>query len=236
MKRTDYLGWAALAAALVTMASAEYDLARVSGFGEYVAAGVPAALDIYTVRALRVRRDVLGAVAAMVAVNAASHLVTAGLLPVSVPLVVSVSAIAPLVLWRVHSLGTGAEGDPVPEQVPPEPITVDAAPEPVTVDVVRDAPPVLGPMFPLAELLAGTGREQALPTDADDAEPAEPEPGTGGTGSSSGEVPPGVAVEHVAIVREWLTDDPELTGTSIGTRLGKSDGYGRRVKRAALAR
>ncbi len=45
----------------------------------------------------------------MIGVNAASHLVTAGLLPVNVPLVVAVSAIAPLVLWRVHRLADEPE-------------------------------------------------------------------------------------------------------------------------------
>lgn len=104
MKTRDPLAWAALAAALAVTASAEYALARACGFGPWVAAGVPAALDIYAVRALRVHRDVLAVVAAMIAVNAASHLVTAQLLPISVPLVVAVSAIAPLVLWRVHAL------------------------------------------------------------------------------------------------------------------------------------
>lgn len=103
MKR-DYLKAGALLFALVATASAEYELARQVGFNQWVAAAVPGALDIYTVRALRAHRDVLAAVGAMIGVNAASHLVTAGLLPVNVPLVVAVSAIAPLVLWRVHRL------------------------------------------------------------------------------------------------------------------------------------
>lgn len=102
--KKDPLAWLALAAALTVTASAEYALARACGFGPWVAAGVPAALDIYAVRALRVHRDVLAVVVAMIAVNAASHLVSAQLLPVSWPLVVAVSAIAPLVLWRVHAL------------------------------------------------------------------------------------------------------------------------------------
>ncbi|MET9050121.1 hypothetical protein ABZW50_03080 [Streptomyces bacillaris] len=106
--KKDPLVWGALAAVLVVLASAEYDLARACGFGKYVAAGVPAALDIYAVRALRAKRDVLIVVAALVAVNAASHLVSAGLLPVDWPLVVAVSAIAPLVLWRVHRLSEPA--------------------------------------------------------------------------------------------------------------------------------
>ncbi|MFJ7590832.1 hypothetical protein ACIQZO_26355 [Streptomyces sp. NPDC097617] len=100
----DYLAWAALAAALVVTASAEYALARAAGLDEWTAAALPAALDIYAVRALRARRDVASAVAAMIATNAAAHLVSAGLLPVAWPLVVGVSAIAPLVLWRVHRL------------------------------------------------------------------------------------------------------------------------------------
>jgi hypothetical protein len=104
---TDYLKWGALAAALVATASAEYELARAVGFNQYVAAAVPAALDLYTVRALRAHKEVLAAVAAMIGVNAASHLVTADLVAVSVPLVVAVAAIAPLVLWRVHSLSAG---------------------------------------------------------------------------------------------------------------------------------
>lgn len=108
MKR-DPLAWAALAAALAVTASAEYALARAAGFGEWTAAALPAALDVYAVRALRARRDVAAAVAAVIATNAAAHLVAAGLLPVDWPLVVAVSAIAPLVLWRVHRLADHAE-------------------------------------------------------------------------------------------------------------------------------
>ncbi|MGW9460061.1 hypothetical protein ACWG5N_29345 [Streptomyces globisporus] len=114
MKR-DYLAWAALAAALVVTASAEYALARAAGFGQWTAAGVPAALDIYAVRAMRAHRDVPAVVGAMILVNAAAHMVEAGLLTVSWYLVVGVSAIAPLVLWRVHRLAE------VPAAAPAEP-------------------------------------------------------------------------------------------------------------------
>lgn len=124
----DYLKWGALAAALVATASAEYELARAVGFNQWVAAAVPAALDLYTVRALRAHREVLAAVAAMIGVNAASHLVTTGLLPVNVWLVVAVAAIAPLVLWRVHSLGDD-QAEPnlldVIQEVPADEVTVN---------------------------------------------------------------------------------------------------------------
>ncbi|MFJ2707830.1 hypothetical protein ACIO3R_32220 [Streptomyces sp. NPDC087428] len=119
--KKDPLLWGALIAVLVVLASAEYDLARACGFGTYVAAGVPGALDIYAVKALRAKRDVTAAVIALILVNAASHLVSSGILPVSWPLVVAVSAIAPLVLWRVHRLSeaptvaeTATVGEPEP--------------------------------------------------------------------------------------------------------------------------
>ncbi|MGW1559081.1 hypothetical protein ACWCQ1_21540 [Streptomyces sp. NPDC002144] len=158
--KNDVLKWAALAAALVATASAEYELARAVGFNEWVAAAVPGALDIYTVRAMRAHKDVLTAVVAMIGVNAASHLVTAGLLPVNVPLVVAVSAIAPLVLWRVHALrvdeGTQSVRTPVEyvepvevERVPVEPEAYPALPEPVP--AVPEAVPVGARLLPVFE-------------------------------------------------------------------------------------
>ncbi|MFJ8191094.1 hypothetical protein ACIQ8D_15175 [Streptomyces sp. NPDC096094] len=131
----DYLKTGALLAALVATASAEYELARAVGFNQWVAAAVPGALDIYTVRAMRAHRDVLAAVAAMIGVNAASHLVTAGLLPVDWPLVVAVAAIAPLVLWRVHRLA-----DVLDEQPVDAPVEYGPVPEP---ERVPEAYPVI---------------------------------------------------------------------------------------------
>lgn len=147
MKR-DPLLWAALAAALVVTASAEYSLARSAGFGTVVAGGVPTALDVYVIRALRARRDVAAVVLAMIAVNAASHLVAAGLLPVSVPLVVAVSAIAPLVLWRVHRLAEHIEQE---VNTPREGLHNIQAPatevytKPHLLDVIQEVPPTPEP-------------------------------------------------------------------------------------------
>ncbi|HEY6020816.1 MAG TPA: hypothetical protein VIY48_13240 [Candidatus Paceibacterota bacterium] len=104
--RGDWLKWVAAGFALAATASAEYELARAIGMDKVIAAAVPGALDAYVVRALRAHREVLTAVLAMVGVNAASHLVTAGVLAVDWRLITAVSAIAPLVLWRVHALGT----------------------------------------------------------------------------------------------------------------------------------
>ncbi len=105
----DYLKWGAVACALVATASAEYALARAIGMNEWVAIAVPGALDAYVLRALRAHREVLTSVLAMVGVNAASHLVSAGVLAMDWRLITAVSAIAPLVLYRVHALGTPGE-------------------------------------------------------------------------------------------------------------------------------
>ncbi|MFE2300824.1 hypothetical protein ACFXAW_21875 [Streptomyces sp. NPDC059445] len=259
MKR-DPLLWAALAAVLTVLASAEYKLAVACGFGTYVAAGVPAALDVYALAALRARRDVLAVVATLIAVNAASHLVEVGLLPVSVALVVAVSAVAPLVLWRVHRLSEGrvstiVDTEPVPvpveaepTELPAEPITVERAPGPADATPIG---PVLGPWTPVAELTGGTtGTTSDLLGDAfrDAAKviggtPAEPTPEpvpptvppqrTGAADITSEDSTNTTFAKRVDTVRRWLQTEPELTGTEIGTRLGVSDGYGRRLLRAA---
>ncbi|MGW0774564.1 hypothetical protein ACWD01_13135 [Streptomyces sp. NPDC002835] len=254
MKR-DYLLWGALGAVLVVLASAEYDLARACGFGTYVAAGVPAALDIYAVRALRAKRDVLIVVLVLIAVNSASHLLAAGVLTVEPWLIVAVSSIAPLVMWRVHQLGekplhqAAPEPEPVPEPAEPLPaaVTVERAPEPA--DAIPPVP-VLGPWTPLAELTgtrAGTEADQVLSRHWDEAlavaEPAPepagprpvppvPDPAADADSEDTGNT---TFDRQVAEARNWLRREPELTGTAIGQRLGKSDAYGRRVRRAALA-
>lgn len=163
MKR-DPLLWAALTAVLVVLASAEYRLAVACGFGQYVSAGVPAALDVYALAALRARRDVLAVVTVLIGVNAASHLVEVGLLPVSVPLVVAVSAVAPLVLWRVHRLSETAATVPTSQGNGTVAPAVSPVPEAYpTVEVHRDTPlavsgipdialPVLGPFASLEQL------------------------------------------------------------------------------------
>ncbi|MEU5133416.1 hypothetical protein [Streptomyces californicus] len=154
--KKDPLVWGALAAVLVVLASAEYDLARACGFGKYVAAGVPAALDIYAIRALRAKRDVLIVVVALVAVNAASHLVSAGLLPVDWPLVVAVSAIAPLVLWRVHRLS-----EPAAELVM---VTTPPPVVPVTRPVPEVVPAGVRPL-PIVSTKVTTPEEPAVPAE-----------------------------------------------------------------------
>lgn len=102
--RKDWIMWGTLGCALVGTAHAEYTLATAAHFNEYVALAVPGALDLYVIRALQQRRDVLVAVLAMVAANVASHLIAGGVLAVGWQVIASVGAVAPLIVWRVHSL------------------------------------------------------------------------------------------------------------------------------------
>lgn len=267
MKR-DVLGMLSLGATFVVTASAEYHLARACGFGVYVAGAVPAALDIYALRALRAGRDMAAVVVSMAAVNALSHLVSAEVLPVSWPLIVAVSCIAPLVMWRVHVLREdvgGAEtpvdegdrstvpavverAEPVAELPEPDPVPVPLEP-PAAPAVIEEEPPTPLVFFPLPELaasLAGTRADQREPEPPAEPEPSDavPEPGAEPAEPEAEpeldfgdvlELPPGVSAEHVVTVKTWLAVEPELTGTEIGTRLGTSDSYGRRVRRAAIS-
>lgn len=102
--RTDWILWGCVGCALVGTAHSEWSLAVSVGAHPWIAAAVPGALDLYVLRALRVHRDVFLAVLAMVAANVSWYLVHSGDLPVDWPLRSAVGALAPLVLWRVHSL------------------------------------------------------------------------------------------------------------------------------------
>ncbi|MCT2547393.1 hypothetical protein [Streptomyces atratus] len=100
----------ALGATIVLTASGEFALAKLSGWPAEVAWALPLAIDVYVVQAFRRHRDVAGALILMVAANAIYHLAAAGLVGVDKKghplwwLIVSVAAIAPWVMWRIHQI------------------------------------------------------------------------------------------------------------------------------------
>lgn len=164
VRRQDWVLGAQLGCALVVTFHAEYTLALAAGVNEYVALAVPGALDLYVIRALQKHRDVLLAVLVMVAANVASHLVSAGIIPVNWAVYSAVGGTVPLLLWRGHALrymtGTGVVSAPVPETGTPVPAAVPAAapavpeavlePVPVQVRAVQPAPaPLWTPGFHL---------------------------------------------------------------------------------------
>lgn len=104
--------------------AAEYDLAVACGFG-MMAWCLPAALDAYVLVAFRERRDIALAVGVLLVMVAASHLLSSGFLEMSAWVVIGVSSVAPLILWRVHGLLWGAPAKPVEtavEDTPPAPL------------------------------------------------------------------------------------------------------------------
>ncbi|WP_327654781.1 hypothetical protein [Streptomyces sp. NBC_00483] len=113
----DALGWAAMAASIAVTAHGEWSLAVASGYAPVVAAGLPIAIDAYAIRAMRAGREIFPPVLLMVATNAAAHLLKGGMLTVAPWLVVLVSAIAPVVLWRVHALHRHEAAAPEPQPV-----------------------------------------------------------------------------------------------------------------------
>lgn len=174
-RKRDHLANAALAMAIVGTASAEYQLARESGWG-VVSFALPGALDVYAVRAMRAHRDVALMAAVMFGVNAMSHLVSAGLLTAAWPVVVAVSALPILVLVRVHAIrettpepGAGIldviqDSAEVPAEPAPEAVVIERVAEVAKGSATTFPALTLGPLTPVAELLA-------RPAPAQDPEP-----------------------------------------------------------------
>ncbi|MGW6243845.1 DUF2637 domain-containing protein [Streptomyces roseolus] len=155
---------------------------------------------------------------------------------------------------QIHQALARTETRPEPLVAKAEPVVVDTVPAPFTEPLAKvPAPPVLGPWVPVAELLGtstgtgpdlhASGRPEALQADEEAAE-EHPEPGpvppvppasSGAEDIESEDTSNTTFNRQVADARKWLAAEPELTGTAIGLRLGKSDTYGRRIRRAALA-
>lgn len=211
------------------------------------------------------RRQVDGWAIALTAVGSVGSIVlnVAGVTgtrdPGSVPLLDYVVAAVPptaallafgALMRQIHQALASVEPQPEPA---PEPITVEAEPVPAAV-VPAPLPqlpalPILGPWKPVAELPAGpTGTDSELhasgrpeapkghpePVDTPPVPPVPPA-GSGAADIDSEDTSNTTFNRQVTDARKWLADEPELTGTAIGLRLGKSDAYGRRIRRAALA-
>lgn len=100
----------AMYAAVGLCASGEYALARLAGFPGLIAALLPIAMDVYVIQSMRRHRDVAAALLLSVLANALDRLAEARLFGVDRHghatwwLIVSVVAIAPFIVWRVHRI------------------------------------------------------------------------------------------------------------------------------------
>ncbi|MGD6749147.1 hypothetical protein [Streptomyces sp. BH105] len=185
-----------LAAGIGFTATAEYELARTIGASVPVAVLLPLALDVYVVAAIRRSRgrDIALALILMGTAQVAAHMLEAGVVAVSVPLVAAVSLLVPLSIWRVHALA------------------------------IHTTPRAEVATLPATE---GVSRPElkAVPV------PAKPSPRTPRSPRAKADT----FESHVRAASVWLEEDPALTGTAVGKRLGTGDSYGRRVLRAARA-
>ncbi|MFF5008028.1 hypothetical protein ACFY3G_35005 [Streptomyces phaeochromogenes] len=130
-----------LAAGIAFTATAEYDLARVLGAGPFIAVMLPVAIDAYVVAALRWFRalDVTLSLALMSAAQVAAHALDADVIAVTFELVVVVSLLVPVALWRTHALARGEETATTPRpSSTPLPVVISAVTRPSPAPFVWD--------------------------------------------------------------------------------------------------
>jgi len=130
-----------LAAGIAFTATSEYDLAHALGSHPFIAVMLPVAIDAYVVAALRWFRacDITLSLALMGAAQVAAHLLDAHVMTVNIPMVVVVSLLVPVAIWRTHALArsehsTGTEAPTeyaAPVEVERVPETYPALPEAV---------------------------------------------------------------------------------------------------------
>ncbi|WP_415648170.1 hypothetical protein [Stackebrandtia soli] len=160
-----------LGAAMILTAHAEHALAVAVGFNPVLAWLFPVMLDLYAVSAFRAhaRRDIGAAIVLMIVCQVLAHLLTAGMVVPAWWLVIPVSAVAPIVLWRGHHLTTitpAPVADPAPTPAAPVASIVELAPVPVPVVAAPQASPPQrpgkAPDARRAELAALITREPAI--------------------------------------------------------------------------
>ncbi|MFI6334110.1 hypothetical protein [Streptomyces sp. NPDC050535] len=125
-----------LAAGIAFTAHAEFDLARSLGADPVIAVMLPVSIDAYVVAALRWFKalDVTLSLALMGAAQVAAHLLDARVMAVNIPMVVVVSLLVPVALWRTHALARN-EGEVTTPAMPYAPAkvvtSVPAVPDPM---------------------------------------------------------------------------------------------------------
>lgn len=132
------LRWVALGAAALLTAYGEFELMTAIGITPWLAWLAPVGLDVYAYCAFAAgrRADVRAALTLMISCQALAHLLAAGVIPTHWSLVIAVSAVAPVVCWRVHHL---AEHDTIHstttiEAVLAAPAAADPEDVPLTVE------------------------------------------------------------------------------------------------------
>jgi hypothetical protein len=134
----DWSPRVALGATILLTASGEYELATLAGWHPGLAWGLPLAIDVYVVQAMRRHRDVFLALTLMVVANAVFHLADAGLFGMRAEdepewwLIAAVAAIAPWVMLRIHAITAPPRAKKRRQKQPEQPAQArqQAPPEP----------------------------------------------------------------------------------------------------------
>lgn len=126
------LRWVALVAAALLTAYGEFELATLVGYTPWLAWLLPIALDVYAYCAFAIERrtDVLAALALMIFCQALAHLLAIGIIPAHWALVIGVSAVPPVICWRIHNLIGHPAGAPDPREATPNDADVQPADAP----------------------------------------------------------------------------------------------------------
>lgn len=122
MNTPKLLAHTSLAAGVIFTATAEYSLARKLGAMEAVAVMLPVAIDAYAVAALKRFRsfDITLSLLLMGAAQVSAHLLDSHVMKVNGWLVVIVSLLVPVAIWRTHALAR--DDDQAPAEPAPEPV------------------------------------------------------------------------------------------------------------------
>lgn len=216
----DAIGpWIALCAAVGLTASGEYQLAQLAGWGALIAGLLPTAVDIYVVIAIRAHRDVAGAIVMMIATNALYHLAAANLFGTDGRpghlawwLIVAVTAIAPMVMWRIHRIAPRRSE----QQETAVPVAAQEA-APIATDIVpqsASAPATEAPQEPIAERsgsdvpIATETATEALQGDTESASEAAPKRPRKAARKRSATTPRAAAKDAIAALYDELGKRP----------------------------
>jgi hypothetical protein len=140
MNTPKLLAHTSLAAGVIFTATAEYSLARQLGAMKPVAVMLPVAIDAYAVAALKRFRsfDITLSLLLMGAAQVSAHLLDSHVMRVNGWLVVVVSLLVPVAIWRTHALAR--DDEPAPAEPEPEPVV--EAPPIVEVERVPEPYPI----------------------------------------------------------------------------------------------
>ncbi|MGW5034710.1 transfer protein spdA [Streptomyces nigra] len=123
--------YAALIAAMLISFDTQRHLALSHGISDMASYAVPVAIDLFTIWAVRSRRDIALAVSVAVSANVAGVLSTESLSAVSTWVGAALHAVFPLTVWRMHRAPHTAAGEAeVPSLAVPMSAPVSASPAP----------------------------------------------------------------------------------------------------------